>query len=65
MLMSRQGVTDGRPHVHGSSGERLTTRWVPSVECLSAGVLVSPEAEFKTAFHDLAARADDYREVAL
>ena len=65
MLMSRHGVTDGWPHVHGSSGERVITRWIPFVECLSGGVLSSPEAEFKTAFRDLAACADDYREVAL
>lgn len=65
MLMSRHGVTDGRPHAHGSSGERLITRWISFPECLSGGILSSPEAEFRTAFRDLAACADDYREVAL
>lgn len=65
MLMSRHGVTDGRPHAHGSSGERLITRWIPCVECRSKPRLSSPGAEFKTAFRDLAACAEDYREVAL
>jgi len=65
MLMSRHGVTDGRPHAHGSSGECLITRWIPCVECRSGGALLSPGAEFRTALRDLAARADDYREVAL
>jgi hypothetical protein len=65
MLMTRHGVIDGRPQAHGSLGERLITRWIPFVECLSGGVLSSPEAEFKTAFRDLAACTDDYREVAL
>jgi hypothetical protein len=65
MLMSRQGVSDGRPRVHASSGECRVTRWIPLVECLSGGVLSSPEAEFKTAFRDLVAGADNYRDVAI
>ncbi len=65
MGMSRHGATDGWPHAQGSSGERLITRWIPFMEYRSGAVLLSPEAEFKTAFRDLAACADDYREVAL
>lgn len=65
MLMSRHGVTDGRPHAHDSWGERLMTQWALSVDCLTGGVLVSPVTEFKTAFRTLEACADDYREVAL
>ncbi len=64
MGMSRHGATDDWPHAHDSSGERLITRWIP-LEYRSGIVLSSPEAEFKTAFRDLAACADDYREVAL
>lgn len=65
MLMSRHGVTDGRPHAHDSWGECLMTRWVPFEECLAGGVLSSPETECKTAVRDLDACADDYREVAI
>jgi hypothetical protein len=64
MLVSRHGVSDGRSHAHDLPGERLITRWVRSVECLSTGILPSSEAEFKTAFRNLAAYADNYREVA-
>ena len=65
MLMSRHGVTDGRSHAHDSWGECRMTRWVPFRECLTGGVLSSPETEFKTAFRDLGAYTDDYREVAI
>jgi hypothetical protein len=65
MLVSRHGVTDGQPHAHDLSRERLITRWIPVVDCLCGGVRSSPEAEFRTTFCDLAVCADDYREVAL
>ena len=65
MLMSRQGVSDGRSHVHDSSGECRTTHRISFVECRSGGVLSSPGAESKTAFRGLALSADSYREVAI
>ena len=65
MLMSRHGVTDGRPHAHVSWGGCLMTRWVRSVECPMGGVLLSPAIEVKTAFRDLRACTDETREVAV
>jgi hypothetical protein len=65
MLMSRQGVSDGRSYVHDSSGECRVTHRISFVECRSEGVLSSTGAECKTAFRDLAMGADKYREVVI
>ena len=65
MLMSRQGVSDGRSRGRDLSGECRTTHRISFVERRNRGVLSFPGAEFKTAFCDLAAYADNSGEVAI
>ena len=65
MLMSRQGVSDGRSHVHDASGECRTTDRISFAGCCCDGFLPSPGTEFKTAFRNLAVRAGNYREVVI
>ena len=63
MLMSRHGVTDGRPQAH-SWGEGPRIRWIPSVEH-PRGEVLSARTDFMTAFRNVDAFIDDDREVAL
>ena len=64
MLIFRHGMADGQLHIRISWGGCLAARWIPVSEHLCGKGVPSPGTEFKTAFNDLAARGDAYREVA-
>jgi hypothetical protein len=64
MLIFRHGMADGQLHIPISWGGRLAARWIPVSEHPCGKGVPSPETESKTAFSDLAPRADEYREVA-